>query len=161
VNKDSLNAAKCYSNIASAMAELENYPKAIEFSEKALKVFNEQNLTQFQLITLPNLAAQYFKTGDTITAVKYDLKAEALALKLNDIRSLSIIYNNLGSIYLDENPEKAKDYLEKTLRLKNELNLVAGIEITQGNLGYIHLKNKDYKTAIQYYKDVAGQVNGK
>ena len=28
--KDSLNAAKCYSNIASAFAELELYPKAIE-----------------------------------------------------------------------------------------------------------------------------------
>ena len=37
--KDELNAAKCYSNISSAFAELDNYDKAIEYSEKALARF--------------------------------------------------------------------------------------------------------------------------
>lgn len=158
---DLLNAAKCYSNIASAMAELENYPKAIEFSEKALEIFNSRGLTQFQLITLPNLAAQYFKYGDTIKAIKYNLQAEILALKLNNKRSLSIIYNNLGSIYLDDDSKKAKEYLEKTIKLKSELNLIAGIEVTQGNLGYIHLQEKNYAKAIFYYMEVARRVKGK
>ena len=54
---DKLNAAKCYSNISSTLTELENYQKAIEYNEKALQIFNEQNLVQFQIITLPNLAA--------------------------------------------------------------------------------------------------------
>ena len=47
------------------------------------------------------------------------------------------------------------------LQLKKELNLKNGIEITQGNLGYIHYKNREYKKAIQYYNQVAQQVNGK
>ena len=158
---DSVNAAKCYSNIASAMAELENYPKAIEFSEKALEIFESRELAYFQLITLPNLAAQYFKYGDTIKAIQYNLQAEILAKKMNNKRSLSIIYNNLGSIYLDDDPEKAKSYLEKTIKLKSELNLIAGIEVTQGNLGYIHLQEKNYAKAIFYYTEVAKQVKGK
>jgi len=65
-NNDKLNAAKCYSNIASAFSELNNYPKAIEYSEKALVVFNKQNQIQYKLITLPNLAMQHFKNGDTL-----------------------------------------------------------------------------------------------
>ncbi|MCU4164529.1 tetratricopeptide repeat-containing sensor histidine kinase [Carboxylicivirga caseinilyticus] len=159
--QDDLNAAKCYSNIASAMAELGNYNKAIEFSNKALNIFKTNNLTQYQLITLPNLAAQYFKVGDTITAIKYNLEAEQLAQKQDNKRSLSIIYNNLGSIYLDKDPEKAKYYLDKTIALKEQLNLITGLEVTQGNLGYIHLKNKEYTKALFYYNLVAQKVNGK
>ena len=158
---DKLNAAKCYSNISSALAELENYTNAIEYNEKALLVFNEQNLTQFQLITLPNLAAQQFKNGDTIKAINYNLEAEKLALEMGNKRSLSIIYNNLGSIYLDSEPEKARDYLEKTIQLKNELNLKSGIEVAQGNLGYLHLKNGEFHAAIIHYNEVVQRVNGK
>lgn len=158
---DKLNAAKCYSNISSALAELENYSQAIEYNEHALAVFEEKNLFPFQLITLPNLAAQHYKNGDTLKAINYNLEAEKLATEMGNKRSLSIIYNNLGSIFLDSDPEKAKDYLEKTIRLKNELNLKAGIEVTLGNLGYLSMKNGDYKTSISYYKQVADIVNGK
>ncbi|MBV1922563.1 MAG: sensor histidine kinase [Flavobacteriaceae bacterium] len=159
--KDVVNAAKCYSNIASAFAELENYPKAIDYSEKALKAFSENKLTQYQLITLPNLATQYYKNGDTIKAINYYNEAEKLGIKLDNKRSLSMTYNNLGDIYLKKNPSLAKDYLEKAINLKNELNLKSGIEFTQSNLGYIHLQNKEYNTAISYFKQAALKVKGK
>ena len=159
--KDSLNAAKCYSNIASAFAELELYPKAIEYSERALQTFQKLKQTPFELITLPNLATQHYKNGDTIRAIAYNAKAEELATSLGDKRSLSIIYNNLGDIYLDKDPEKSKQYLEKTLQLKNEMNLKSGLGITQSNLGYIHLKNKEYRRAISYFDEASKQVKGK
>ena len=158
---DSLNAAKCYSNIASAFAELELFPKAIEYSEKALTVFENQNQTQFRLITLPNLATQYYKNGDTLKAIDYNAKAEKLATALGDKRSLSIIYNNLGELYLNKDSEKSKTYLEKTLQLKNELNLKSGIEIAQSNLGYIYLKNHNFKTAISYFNKAEEKIKGK
>ena len=160
-NYDKINAAKCYSNISSAFAELNNYPKAIEYSKKALFVFDDQNLTQYQLITLPNLAMQFLKNGDTSTAINYNLQAEKLGLQIKNEYALSLIYNNLGSIYLDMNPEKSKEYLLKTLELKNKINIETGIEITQGNLGYLHFKNKEYKKAIEYYNLVAQKTNGK
>ncbi len=158
---DNLNAAKCYSNMSAAFAELENYNSAIEYNEKALRVFNAQNLIPFQLITLPNLAAQHLKNGDTIKAIRYNLEAEKLAISMGNKRSLSIIYNNLGSAYLDSDEKKAKDYLEKTIILKTELNLRNGIEVAQGNLGYLYLKNNEFNNALSYYKLVEQQVNGK
>lgn len=158
---DKLNAAKCYSNISAAFAELGNYTKAIEYNEKALVIFEAQKLTQFQLITLPNLAAQYLKNGDTLKAINYNIEAEKLALEMDNKRSLSIIYNNLGSAYLDSDEAKAKEYLEKTVALKTELNLKNGIEVAQGNLGYLYLKHNDYNRALYYYKLVEHQVNGK
>ena len=160
-NKDMLNAAKCYSNISSGFAELNNYSKAIEYSKKALLVFDNQNLIHYQLITLPNLAMQFLKNGDTLTAINYNLQAEKLGIKSNNKYCLSTIYNNLGSIYLELDPQKAKKYLLKTLKLKNEINLKTGIEITKGNLAYLHFKNQEYKKAIQYYDQVKQKVNGK
>ncbi|WP_298508458.1 tetratricopeptide repeat protein [uncultured Kordia sp.] len=158
---DELNAAKCYSNIASAFAELENYDTAIEYSEKALRIFSNNNLVQFELITLPNLATQYFKKGDTIKAIGYYNKAETLAENLDNKRSLSMIYNNLGNLYLDSDSEKAKAYLEKAYSLKNKLNLKSGIEVTESNLGYIYLKNKEYSKAISLLENATSAVKGK
>ncbi|MEM9679112.1 MAG: tetratricopeptide repeat protein, partial [Bacteroidota bacterium] len=159
--QDRLNAAKCYSNIASAFAELELYPKAIEYSEKALRIFNDLDQTVFRLITLPNLATQHYKNGDTLKAIDYNAEAEGLATAIGDKRSLSIIYNNLGELYLEKDSEKAQQYLERTLQLKNELNLRSGIEVTQSNLGYIHLKNKDYTKAISYFDKAKEHIKGK
>lgn len=158
--KDDLNAAKCYSNIASAFAELDQYQKAIEYSEKALAIFNTENQVQFRMITLPNLATQYFKLGDTLKAIAYNNDAERLALEVGDKRSLSLIYNNLGSLYLDKDPAKARDYLEKTLRLKKELNFLSGIEVAQSNLGYLLLNQGNYAGAISYLEEALPKVQG-
>jgi len=158
---DSLNAAKCYSNIASAFAELELYPKAIEYSEKALQVFQNLDQIQFKLITLPNLATQYFKNGDTLKAIDYNAKAERLAIELGNKRSLSMIYNNLGELYLNKDSQKAKDYLEKTIALKSELNLRSGIEIAQSNLGYIYLNDQEYQKSISYFEEASKKIKGK
>ncbi|MEO1030693.1 MAG: sensor histidine kinase [Bacteroidota bacterium] len=158
---DALNAAKCYSNISSAFAELDNFDKAIDYSEKALKVFSENNLTQFELITLPNLATQHYKKGDTIRAIDYYNEAEDLAKALNNKRSLSMIYNNLGNLYLDSDTDKSKTYLESALALKNELNLTSGIEVTKSNLGYIYLKKKNFQKALSFLNDALIDVKGK
>lgn len=158
---DKLNAGKCYSNMSAAFAELGNYTKAIEYNEKALGIFETLQLTQFQLITLPNLAAQHLKNGDTLKAINYNLEAEKLAISMGNKRSLSIIYNNLGSAYLDTDETKAREYLGKTIALKNELKLIDGMEVAQGNLGYLYLKNNDFKTALYHYKLVEQLANGK
>lgn len=158
---DKLNAGKCYSNMSAAFAELGNYNKAIEYNEKALVIFEAKQLSQFQLITLPNLAAQHLKNGDTQKAINYNLDAEKLAIRMGNKRSLSIIYNNLGSVYLDTDEKRAKDYLKKTIALKNELNLKDGMEVAQGNLGYLYLRNSDFKTALSHYKLVEQLANGK
>ena len=126
-----------------------------------MHTFQKLKQTPFELITLPNLATQHYKNGDTIKAIAYNDQAEKLATSIGNKRSLSIIYNNLGDIYLDKDPVKAKNYLEKTLQLKNELNLKSGIEITQSNLGYIHLKNKEYKSAIKYFDQASEVLKGK
>lgn len=159
--KDDLNAAKCYSNISSAFAELENYDKAIEYSEKALHIFETKKQRPFELITLPNLAVQYFKKGDTLKAIEIYNKTETLAKEMNNKRSLSVVYNNLGNIYLDSDYNKAKTYLENALQLKNELNLQAGREITESNLGYIYLKTQQYSKAINLLENALPNVNGK
>lgn len=159
--KDSLNASKCYSNIATAFAELEIFPQAISYSEKALGIFRNLKQTQFELITLPNLATIYYKNGDTLKSINYNAEAESLAKKLNNKRSLSLIYNNLGEIYLDTDLDKAEDYLEQTLALKAELNLQDGVEYAQNNLGVIALKKQDYRKAIPYLETASSKLKGK
>ncbi|MFV0269157.1 MAG: tetratricopeptide repeat protein, partial [Draconibacterium sp.] len=157
---DEVTVAKCYSNMAAAFAELGDYTKAIEYNTFAVNIFEKHEMLPLRLISLPNLAAQYLKTGDTLKAIKYNLQAEELALQMNNKRSLSIIYNNLGSTYLDSNPAKAKSYLQQAIALKNQLNLKYGMEVAQGNLGYLHLKKHEYQQALNYYQQIEEQVNG-
>lgn len=158
---DSLNTAKCFSNISTALAELEKYDESIDYSYKALAIFSKLKMTQFELITLPNLAAQHLKNGDTLRAIFYNEEAEKIALKSNNKRSLSIIYNNLGSIYLDKNNQKSKEYLENSLNLKRSLKLESGVEIIEANLAYLNLKKGNYNQAISYYHNVEKKVEGK
>jgi signal transduction histidine kinase len=150
--KDSINMAKCYSNISSAFGELGNHQKAIEYGEKALNLQKQKNVPHFQVVTLPNVASHYLKTGDTVMAKKYYFQAEKLAVQLQDQFSLARIYNNLGNIHLESDYNSAEFYLKKSLALREKSKYLDGIGILYNNMGYLYLQKKAYPQALPYFE---------
>jgi len=147
------NAARSYTNIAAAHAELGNYNEAIKYSQDAIKIFKDNNLDQFTLIALPNLATQYIQNGDTLNGIKHFLEAEAFATAKNNKRSLAITYNNLGDLYLSIHEfDKAEQYLDKSIALKKDLQILKGIDKAYHNLGYVHAANGKHDLALKYYE---------
>ena len=148
---DSINIGKCYNNIASAFGELGDVEKSISYGSSALDIFKKYRMTAYQAVTLPNLAGQYLKLGNTEKAKTYYLEAEALAQSNNDQFGLARIYNNLGNMYLETNQQASETYLAKSLDLKKELGINDGIGILYNNLGYLNLKKGNPQNAIPYF----------
>ena len=150
--EDDGNAAKCYSNLSAAFAELNDLPTAISYGEKAIVVFRSEKMINYELIALPNLATQYMRSGDQIKALELYKQGEQLALSNNNKRSLTLIYNNLGDLYLtDSQLILAEEYTQKALELKIEMNL-RGKDASFYNLGAIEYKKGRYSRALSYYK---------
>jgi len=149
---DSINMAKCYSNISSAFGELADRKKAIEYGEKALAIFNAKNMVPYKMITLPNLAGQFLKLGDTLKAKSYFLEAEQLAKTNNDKFSLSRIYNNLGNMYLESDYAQSEKYLSQALTIRQETKNTDGMGTLYNNLGYLYLQQGNPRKAISYLK---------
>ncbi|WP_420602855.1 tetratricopeptide repeat-containing sensor histidine kinase [Flagellimonas sp.] len=147
---DSINMAKCYSNVSSAFGELNDSKKAIEYGEKALHIFNVKNMVPYQAVTLPNLAGEFLKLGDTLKAKTYFLEAENLAKKRNDQFSLARIYNNLGNMYLETDHEQSEKYLSQALSIRKKTKNNDGIGTLYNNLGYLYLQQGSPKKAIPY-----------
>ncbi|MCB0668999.1 MAG: tetratricopeptide repeat protein [Saprospiraceae bacterium] len=149
---DQVNAAKCYSNISSAQARLGNFSEAIKYSEDALAIFQPNQLHQFTLLTLPNLASNYAQLGDTTQALKLFHEAEELAMRQDDERSLSRIYNNLGDLHLAQRLfTTARNYFEKSIFLKNKLRQQKGLTQNYHNLAYTYAQDGDHQKALELY----------
>ena len=149
---EAMEAAKCYSNVSTAYANLENFDQAIKYSEKALQTFRSLNEMRYISITLPNLATQYLKRGDTIPALRLFKEATNIGEKNDDLRSLAIIYNNLGTLYLDRNELKvARQYFQKSLQAKKESNITKDLENIYYNLGIIYSKEGNHQAALEQY----------
>ncbi|MCW5517313.1 tetratricopeptide repeat protein [Muriicola sp. Z0-33] len=148
---DSINMGKCYNNIASAFGELGDTQKSISYGKAALTIFDQYQMIPYKAVTLPNLAGQYVKLGDTETAKKYFLEAEQLASSRNDKFALARIYNNLGNMYLETDPDLSESYLTKGLEIKLETGNSDGIGTLYNNLGYLLLNKGEPRKAIPYF----------
>lgn len=157
---DSTNMAKCYSNVSTAFGELGNSDKAVEYGEKALIIFDKKNMESFKAITLPNLAGELVKLGDTITAKDYFLEAENLAKKRGDKFSLARIYNNLGNMYLKTDPDQSEKYLKLALALRKETKNNDGIAALYNNLGFLNLQKENPQKALDYLENAIEFVQG-
>ncbi len=158
---DEGNVAKCYSNIATAFAELKDYDTAIDYNKRALDIATRLDLQQLKMIMLPNLATQFYKKGSIEEALKYYEEAELISIQNGNKRSLALIYNNMGDLQMSQkNYVQAEKHILKAIGLKKELNFVKGLEESYFNLGLIRYKKKDYTKALQYYKQVEPSVQG-
>ena len=72
--------------------------------------------------------------------------------EVDDRRSLAILYNNIGSIYSNEEEHsKALEYFDKALELKEEIGERFRIAHTLTNIGTVYLNLKDYDKSLEYF----------
>ncbi len=148
--RDSMQMGKTYNNIATIYGELGDVDHAIEYGEKALAIFRQYGLAQFRLITLPNLAGQYARQGDTLRARTYFREAEKLAGQMDEPFALARIYNNLGNLYLDSSRDSSEYYLNRSLEIKTRHGIEDGMGTLYNNLGYLNLKQGRPTQAARY-----------
>ncbi len=149
-----------YTNIGVINAQLQNTANAQKYLEKAVALADNNEALMLQLLV--NLSSIY-KQQQLLNKFEISIfKAEKLANKYNSKRTLSAIYNNLSDYYTSNktNFEKAVFYGKKAVALKKELKHSNNLSLPFNNLGYAHLKNKEYKTAIQYLDSALPNAKG-
>ncbi|TNE79778.1 MAG: tetratricopeptide repeat protein [Bacteroidetes bacterium] len=149
-NTESL--ANYLSNIGLIHQELHQYPKAIAFHKKALKIRSEYKLINGMAISNANLGVCYKNTADYGLSETYFLEAIRLAEEAQNWRMYYALHDDLGNVYnLSNQDERAiKHYLEaldKPAEIgpnpRNDLN-------TYSNLASIYNKQNNPKQALIY-----------
>ncbi len=109
---------------------------------------------------LNELAYQYAPISPEKSYV-YANKALFLASSTNNKKEKAAALKNLGSaFYFQNNYEKALKYFQKSLKIKEELNVEhpddvgnkQGVSTLLNNIGIIHKNMGNYKKSIEYYK---------
>lgn len=88
-----------HGNVLSASGKI---TEGLEFHLKALRAFEAMGDSTEIGITLSSLGMMYYNLGDFKSAESYFLQSEAINLATHNTQSLSINYNNLGSLMMDQ-----------------------------------------------------------
>ncbi len=157
-----LSLAYTLNNLGIVTRVIGDYPKAIDYSNKAL------SLTMDELIVASsynNIGACQRNMGLYEKALKSYIEALKIYDKRKDVLNQAIIYNNLGLIYKSlEIAEKAKEYHQKAINSYQKLNHKKGLSEAYNNLAIVFVEEDNLKTALAYFKkslDFEVQLNDK
>ncbi|SFT88447.1 Signal transduction histidine kinase [Algoriphagus locisalis] len=133
------------------------YEKALSTHFEALGIRETLQDTVGMIESTMNLGNIYYRLNDPEKAVLQYHEALALAQQINHERAMSLLFNNLGSFYRDRwlafkdgnDFTLAKDYLEKSLTLKETLQDNRGIINTLSQLGELYYESGEKAKGIE------------
>lgn len=146
--------AMSYSMIANYFSIVGNYPKALEFYFKRLKVEEKLAIPQYIASANMGIATVYYLMDEHLTALSYALKADKV-IKDNDLQNLKLYSTtNLGDIYLKlKNIDSSIFFANQTLTLAKSTRDDKFIGVANNNLGNIYLEKGYYELAKKFYLD--------
>ncbi|MBW8050654.1 MAG: tetratricopeptide repeat protein [Cytophagales bacterium] len=159
--------AKVLSTIGALYYLKGDYPKAIGYHQRSLKIREATADKNGEARSLGNLGLVYYSQGDYPKAIDHyqrSLKiAEATADKNGEARSLG----NLGTVYYSQGDyPKAIDHHQRSLKIQEATADKNGEARSLNNLGNVYFNQGDYPKAIDHYqrslkiKEAIGDKNG-
>jgi signal transduction histidine kinase len=130
-----------------------DYEDALEAHLEALKIRENLQDSTGMLESNLNIGNVYYRNGEMAKAAVMYNKALVYGLVIKNLRGQSLIYNNLGNYHMDrwttnqskEDYDLASDYLQKSLKLKEELKDSRGSVNTLTLLAQLSQKNDRQK----------------
>lgn len=154
---DSISMAKVYYALGHCYKEIGEYPKALEYSKKAVDIREKMAETQVGLAhSYNNLGSIYFMIGNNKEALAYFTKALMVQEKIFGInsRESAICYNNIGTAYCEYGIyDQALIYFTKasTILVKEMDALDPEIATIFVNTGAVCYFKGDYSKALDFY----------
>ena len=132
---------------------LGDYPKAIEYHEKHLKIAIELGDRGEEGRAYGNLGNAYQLLGEYQKAIEYHEKHLKIATEIGDRGGEGGAKGNLGNAYQSLGDyRKAIKYHEKLLKIATEIGDRGGEGRAYGNLGNAYESLGDYQKAMEYYE---------
>ena len=144
--------AKAYHLMGASKWVIFDYPKALDYFFKCLKVKEEIGDKIGSANSIMNIGNIYEKQGDYPKALDYYSQSLKIYEEIGNKKSCASTIYNIGSIYKSQgNYPKALDYYSQSLKIEDGI----GNKIGQANcimgIGLIYQNQKDYSKAFEYY----------
>ena len=151
--KVGVHVAESNRNIAMIFKSQKNYPKAIEYLEKSLKIWMNENDSLNVTKVLANIAGNMAVIGEYKDALNYLFQAQRYASIIRDTNLLSDITISIANIYnLQSEYKKAEEYYNKAIELKSLINDKKGLANLYNNISFFYSKNLDFGKSEKYSK---------
>ena len=150
-----------------------DYPKAIDYHNRAYLLAKKINDTISQIYSLNMLGVVYRRTDAVKSALEYHNKALNMTRNLKSIddeilENIAISHNSIGNIYaLLQKEDLAQKHFEKALEIEKKFNNKVGLAINYQNLGMVVKQKGNMDEALKYfnkslsYNEEAGSKLGK
>jgi tetratricopeptide (TPR) repeat protein/DNA-binding CsgD family transcriptional regulator len=139
---------KALNLLANTYLSTAEYPKALTHYTEALEITEQTGDEHTREMVLGNIGLLYRSIGDYYRSFQYQSQAFELALKLG-VSDLTAGYLNLAITYWELNqPDKAREYLEKSYESAVAAGDIIGIQKSLSNLSEIDLTNGDLTAAL-------------
>lgn len=150
--ENEIEEAKLYGAIASSYMFQNKDSIALDYSLKALKIFERINDRYNIGITLCNLGNIHVGLLNEQEALKCFLQAKEIGEELNANHIKSVAYYSLGNIYIHRGDyDKVREYNLKTLELSRVSGDKSAETVSLLSLAYYYCaQEKDYVTAEKY-----------
>ena len=97
------------------------------------------------------LGIGYYYLNRTKDAIDSYLAALDYFTQANDLRGEGNVYNNIGNLYRDNDYEASLEYLNKSLKIAQQLSDVQLMAKLYMNIGNVYYRKKSYNQALNYY----------
>ncbi|MBR8536336.1 tetratricopeptide repeat protein [Carboxylicivirga sediminis] len=153
----------CITRVANYHSKSRNYQLAEKYYKELLKRTEELGDVNLSEMAYLNVANFYNQQGKTDEAISYYSLLEKSLEKSNNKKRYKPLYNNLGVIYIYKKDwAKAKEYLHKSIAIKQEEGDSLGIFSSYQNLFRISVQTRQLDEATHYSSlmlDLAQKLN--
>jgi adenylate cyclase len=145
--------ATAYSIMGGSNAIKSNYPKALDYFQRSLKI--EEGLRNKQGIanTIGNIGVIYNGQGNNVKALDYYQRSLNIYQEVGDKRGMAGTIGNIATIYNGQGDNvKALDYYQRSLNIYQEVGDKRGIANTMGNIAIIYNDQGENSKALDYHQ---------
>jgi class 3 adenylate cyclase len=144
--------AKALNNNGMAHKNLSDYPRALEYYNKALSIFEELGNKFGAAGVHVSIGNVYSFLTDYTSALEYLTKALAVYQEIGNKNGIAIANGNIGLVYYHrcEYPQ-ALEYYSTAVAMYQEVGNKNGIAASTGNIGEAYRHLADYTRALEYY----------
>lgn len=130
-----------------------NYPQAVNYYERSLKIREEIGDKKGIAASLFNIGNIYLRQSNFPQALEYNQRSLIIEEEIGNKEGIANSLGNIGYIYsLQGNYTKALDYLLRSLITREEIGDKIEITNSLGNIGFNYKEQGNYLKALEYYK---------
>jgi tetratricopeptide (TPR) repeat protein len=150
--KDMAAAGKALQQMGNLCCEWGNYPKALDFHQKADRIFREAGRTDLRAVNLNDIGVVYYRNRRLPLAQQQHNEALALCSALGNKKGVADTYGFIGHLYEKQKRYDSAFYFQRmALQQYQLLHEQKGIAKTYENLGSIYEDLERVDSATWYY----------